>query len=30
MDEAVHAILLDEFRAATVAMLLKSNPEIVG
>jgi hypothetical protein len=30
MDEAVHTIFLDEFRAAAAAMALKPNPEIVG
>jgi len=30
MDEAVHTIFLDEFRAATAAMLLKPDPQIVG
>jgi hypothetical protein len=30
MDEAKHAILLDEFRATTGAVLLKSNSQIIG
>jgi hypothetical protein len=30
MDEAKHAVLLDEFRAATGAMLLKSSSQILG
>jgi hypothetical protein len=30
MDEAMNAVLLDEFRAATGAMLLKSSSQIIG
>jgi hypothetical protein len=30
MDEAVHTIFLDEFRAATAAVLLKPCPQVVG
>jgi hypothetical protein len=30
MDEAVHAIFLDEFRAAAAAVLLKPCPQVVG
>jgi hypothetical protein len=30
MDETKHAVLLDEFRAATGAMLLQPSLEIIG
>jgi hypothetical protein len=30
MDKAVHTIFLDEFQAATAAVLLKPGPHVVG
>jgi hypothetical protein len=30
MDEAVHTIFLDEFRAATAAVPLKPCPQVIG
>jgi hypothetical protein len=30
MDEVMHTVFLDKFRAMTVAMLIKLGPQIIG